>query len=486
MPFLLPPEPATDVVCVSISIPNTEQDIRNFLGQLLTLSFWFNYERTGTDLGKQVADTWRDAMAEVLIGACMIVRQDPENPCILQTSTDDGDTWTEFADITLCVDSDYIRSLIAGDTSLQQYIASIANQTLYPSGTQGEVASILTTDIISPRPDCDLDNIFGMSTGLVDLLNQVSEDILELFVTAFATPSRLGDIIEAIPGVGELPIDDILQMTEKMAEAINDAYQAAYDTQLRDDFRCDLFCIAQDTCELTIEDARDYFQGKLANTVSNADFNQVIEDIILNNWLGEQSVYVMHWLILQTIIFGGEILGIDHNRIAIQINALFNDPDPDWSILCACATEWQVTFDFTIDEQGWSVVGSNGNYVPGTGFRSVNNSSNESRNYFQYDTALGEYHVTRATVVGTWAGDSSPSYMSNSLLGGDGSGGNVLLGRNTFSSTPDSDVIDMDSDGDEFMRWQTYATGFSPTPSNASIYTITHLTIRGTGVNPFL
>ena len=58
MSFLLPESPAESYTCVSIEIPNTQQDVRNFLGQLLMLSQWFQYERTGNDLGKQVADTW--------------------------------------------------------------------------------------------------------------------------------------------------------------------------------------------------------------------------------------------------------------------------------------------------------------------------------------------------------------------------------------------------------------------------------------------
>src|SRR5680860_1884587 len=111
MPWLLPPEPATNYVCVSISIPDTPQDIRNFIGSILDLSQWFNYERTGTTLGADVARTWLETLNNLLIGACMTVRQDPENPCILQESIDSGETWQNWADITQCVNAGYIANL---------------------------------------------------------------------------------------------------------------------------------------------------------------------------------------------------------------------------------------------------------------------------------------------------------------------------------------------------------------------------------------
>lgn len=265
-----------------------------------------------------------------------------------------------------------ILNCIETNDDIRRAIAQ-ASRSLYPTGTTPEQEGILQMDVFSGQPDCDNDKIFGATTGLTDLLNQISEDIFEILVDASNRFAQVGALIEAIPGVGELPFDDILQFVEQMADDIDQAYESAYDTQLRDDFRCALFCIAVNNgCELTIEDCRDWFQGQIVASVTNTDMDTVINDIIANNWIGEQSVYVMHWLILNTIIFGGEILGIDASRLVVQISALFNDPDPDWAILCDdCG--WTSVLDFTTTDFTslitWRVCDSLdlGQWVDGTG-----------------------------------------------------------------------------------------------------------------------
>lgn len=373
MPFLLPDAPAQDFICVKLEIPNTEQDIRNFLGQLLTLGQWFNYERTGNDLGKQVADTWRTSLANCLIGACMNVRQDPENPCMLQSSDDGGETWVDWADITLCVNSDYIQSLIEGNTSLQQTIAQYAN-----GATAGiydpEKQSILNTSFVQGQSPCDNDNIYGMCLQLTVLLNTVSENLLDIFVAGLQQAGNLGDLIEAIPMVGELPFDDILQFLEKVATQINSAYQAAYDTQLQEDISCEFFCAAQVDCELTFEMARDIIKSHIANPVTAQDFFTLVNDMIANNWFGDQAVWVFFYFILETIIYGGEILGQDVNRFARTVATYFNDPNSDWSTLCTdCG--WTYQCDFTTANCGWypfvnpaPYTANDGVYVANTGW----------------------------------------------------------------------------------------------------------------------
>lgn len=252
-----------------------------------------------------------------------------------------------------CVDlCELILECIQTTPELQQ---AIATYSLTPNIniTTPENPGILGTNILPAPVDCDLDSIFGMTLQFADFLNTLSEDVLELFVTAFAAPGRLGDLIEAIPVIGELPADDILQSLEKIATQVNDSYQAAYDSQIREDIACALFCIAQEGCELTFEGARDWFQDQIVEEVSNLDFATVMNDIIANNWLGEQSIYLMHWFLLDAMIFGTEVLGIDHNRMLKTISTFYNDPNPDWSLLCECTGLWAYNSDFPTGEEGW-------------------------------------------------------------------------------------------------------------------------------------
>lgn len=293
-----------------------------------------------------------------------------------------------------------ILDCINSTPEIQQAIAAYAG-TFQPSTDQGEQQEILDTDFVQGQAPCDNDNLFGLTTGLTDLLNQMAEDLLEILVNAPAALGRVGDIIEAIPVVGLLPFDDILQFSEKLATQVNDAYQAAYDTQIRDDFRCDLFCIAQDTCTLTIEQARDYFKDKITATVSDTDFLTIVNDILANNWLGEQSIYMMNWLILDTIIFGGEFLGIDHNRIATQIAALFNDPDSDWQILCTQCVDWVWDSDFANSQNIWvpttDSYGDNADWTFGIGWESVDKQVSATQFMRQQQIETPEFTPTTIT-----------------------------------------------------------------------------------------
>ena len=298
--------------------------------------------------------------------------------------------------MTLC---DAVLDCILDTDEIQQAIASYSNSSAITETTP-ENQTILDTDIFQSQGPCDNDNIYGMTVQLTAFLNAVSEDILEVFVTAFAVPGRLGDIIEAIPGVGSLPFDDILQFMEKLAEQVNDAYQSAYDIQIAEDISCALFCIAQGDCTLTMEDARDWFQQQLTESVENTDFLTVANDIIANNWLGEQSIYVMHWLILDTIIFGGEMLGVDVNRLTTTIASYFNDPDSDWSTLCLeCqwTQKWLAGDGNPVDDD-WVI--STGAYNGVTEEIDWANWSASSNGIVTRYTFTGSFNITRVHLTG--------------------------------------------------------------------------------------
>lgn len=385
-------------------------------------------------------------------------------------------------DVELC---ELILNCINNTESIQQAIAGYSLGSAI-SETTPENATILASDFVQEQ-GCDDDNLFGMTTGLTDFLNQVSEDILEILVTAPAALGRLGDLISAIPVVETLPLDEALQFAEKLATQVNDAYQAAYDTQIRDDFRCELFCIAQENCELTMEQTRNYFKDKITNAVSNTDFLTIANDIIANNWLGEQSIYMMHWMILDTFIFGGEILGIDHNRVVYQVAAMFNDPDPDWAILCAsCVETWEYSIDFTLTPgftDGWAVGNWGDGWVLNDGFQSQHASSAQENNYLNL-TFPQESTVTY--IEFTFASSDHTNFDSTS--GGFITGGYILdgSGTETHRETSSNKAINTTYviyDGTPIQA-DVIRTQNNPYLATGKWY-ITGCTIRGEGVDPY-
>lgn len=394
-----------------------------------------------------------------------------------------------------------ILQCIESTPELQQAIGKYS-LTSGATGTTPQQDSILDIDFVNGQIDCDNDKLYGMCLQLTDFLNTVSEDILEQFVTAFAVPSRLGDAIEAIPLIGELPLDDILQALEKLAEQINDAYQAGYDTQIREDISCALFCLAKDNCQLSFRDARDYFGGKLIVPINDTDFNTMIEDIVANNWLGEQSIYVMHWLILNVFIFGGEITGIDADRALVTVSTFFNDPNPDWSILCTdCG--WLYTNNWVSSEDGWIFPDNGGfdapvgNWVNGLGFTSDDVQVNTTQYWrgcaIGYDFAAPTtvtrlnalYNLTKGSY--SIANTAFAVYVIGRLGGEDGtivfyepiSIADAINGSNQVIEWVGEEEVD-------FVEIGIRSSQSDPSEAYSGSCRIVAGTVEGTGVNPFL
>jgi len=93
----------TDTVCFRVNVPNDEAYISAFKGALLDLAQWVYWARDDAHTGVLAARRGKQMWEEISDCTMPDVRQNPLNPCILQKSND-GVTWTDFADISLCVD----------------------------------------------------------------------------------------------------------------------------------------------------------------------------------------------------------------------------------------------------------------------------------------------------------------------------------------------------------------------------------------------
>lgn len=348
MPFLLPSAPADDSVCVVLSIPNTEQDIANFLGQLYELGQVYNYDRGDNYLRNAVARSWWDAPNSVVVNGCTMIRQNTIDPCKLEQSFDGGETWSEWADITQCVNADYISSVISGNQALRDTIAYIS-QGSSSNNSSTEQPTSLFAQLIGGQAGCTNDHVYGMVVQFVDFLNSLSEDIVQIVSNNASIAGRLGDAIEAIPAIGELPFDDAFQLVESVLEDWQEGYDASYTETIRQELICDLYCIAAENCELTMEAARNYFLSKLIGFVTFTVQLDFWQSVNVYSWAGTASIYGLHLAILQAMIFGGEIAGQNTNKIVQIVQAFFNDPDSDWETLCdecPSGADWSYYVDF--------------------------------------------------------------------------------------------------------------------------------------------
>lgn len=389
-----------------------------------------------------------------------------------------------------------ILDCINSTPALQQAIADYSLGSAIDGATV-EDSTILASNIVSDQGGCNNDNIYGMTIQLVQFVNSINEDILELFVNAPFAAGRLGDIIEAIPGIGELPFDDMLQFADNFLEDINDAYQSAYTVSLEQEMACDLFCLAQDNnCTLTWEQARDYYADKTAVLLDTTDWSKFVEDLIANNWIGTTTVYVMYYLFFQTLIYGGEILGQNSEKVNNIIASMFNDPDPDWNINCdPCVSTWQHTFDFTVSDGGFYVVApagadALGQYVASTGWSTSDGLFANPDHYGRAVSIRKDFTTSNITKVemaynyvkGTWA-------ATGTALSVNARTGNTV----EMSFTKDSDTVSNGNGQSDEVNGDVNADNIrlllNSSRVNSQNYDgsalITSCTVHGTGTNPF-
>lgn len=374
MPFLLPDSPATNTVCVSIKIPDTPQDVRNFLGQLLTLSQWFNYEKTGTNLGKLVADTWRDANESVLIGVCegMIVRQNEMNPCILESSVDNGENWVQFADITSCVNDAFMQNGIIDAINNSELVRdSITNVTIRNIYSEGIAENWMYTALSDLS--CNEDNLFGYVTALWEFIHLSNLDLLEQIEEASNQFEVMNTLAKVIPLFEQLPVSDALTWIGDLGSYNKTAYESSYTVIIGQQIACDLFCIALDNeCSLTMELVWEYLVEKFGGLnfpTLGATFLEMITFMFTANYPNDRIVYLWSLVQLGIVFIGAEFLGLNTvNVYGIQAQA--GDPSNDWTLLCDPCNPpiTEQCFNFVGQTDGWSESSSTGEFIP-SGYR---------------------------------------------------------------------------------------------------------------------
>jgi len=374
-----------------------------------------------------------------------------------------------------------IIDCIESTPALQQAIATYGNSSPVATDTTESQAG-LDVDIIESQVGCDNDNIFGMTTGFTDLWNDLSVDLIQIALDATSLAGRLGDIIEAIPGIGVLPFDDIAQFGEAWLDDIVTAYDAAYTVALRNQIRCDLFCIATETCELTMEQIRDYFYDELNETVSFTDFGTFVSELVTLNLVGQATVWGIHLFLAQMMIYGESVFGLDFTKIYQVINSLFNDDDPDWATLCTnCVWQenWLNTYGTpTVD--GWVI--DTGTYQAGADEITegvLSGSSNGVR--VEYTFAMGDNDRLVQIELGYDVVTASDRTTYIQLF--DDLGGTVFKEEIVLNGTQSGTLV---WNGNEqiaenyILRLQTVRNS-----NFAGHSTMTHMEVKGSGDNPF-
>lgn len=263
-------------------------------------------------------------------------------------------------EIVDCIENDPATSL-----ALQQFLAQNGYGT--GSGTP-DTPTIYTQNPLmvdgASLPTCDNDMLFGAISQLVELMNSTLTDIFEQIEVQTNYIERTQLLLSGIPLVGLLPIDEFIDFADQVIGSLAENYAAQYNNTIRDEYRCDLFCLVKDTCELDFQTFADYFMSRVGQTITIENISAAIEWFVTGVWTGAQVVHAAHALICQFLAYGSQFFNLDMAWLGRAVTSALNDPDPDWLTLCTeCGGDFpQLVLGWCNDGNTWgNLVQENAN-----------------------------------------------------------------------------------------------------------------------------
>lgn len=462
------PSPVNPVstICFRITIPDAVPYRAALVGVLAELTQWYAWDhaRGVNDCPdcEEAAQLWSAALA----GSSYSLDCEDTLDCI---------------DIIPCIETDVdvrkaITDAVLSSPDMTEYITNIINN------TGGIVPNQNNQNLLKPDA-CDKDAIFAQASTVVQLLHDITEDIFEAVEVGTNALERAELLINILGGgTRALIADTILQWADIMAETVQEEYAGAYDTALYDELRCELFCRVDDSCVMTIKDVHNFYSDKFSGALPNNiwDSLKAIADFqILGDFPGDTVIYSMHLLIINLIMAGDNVLGIDFSRLGLRVIAAAATPDPTWETLCEdCAEvpnirlevypgypEDMLEFISNVGENSWWRVHrrGTGHYVTGA-YRSVGLIPFyilESRD------AYGLYWNDNGNQVssGTYGMDEMPCYLPTTFL--------ITIGGPSYPG--EDDTIEILVSRESCPVWEiqfTWGTIVSETPTQVVLSSV--------------
>lgn len=172
----------------------------------------------------------------------------------------------------------------------------------------------------------------------VEALTNVNEFIAQFGEEIVALATRSNPKVLAIATIVSLTS----QFIEQVIDTIAEAYEANYTAGVRQEILCDLFCLTQDTCSLSINDIYDYHASKLS--LENIfTINELLEFIATGVFTGDLVVhafFVFQLGMMQKIdgavgfLSAGNISSFASDALKKTILASSDEINNDWIVFC--------------------------------------------------------------------------------------------------------------------------------------------------------
>lgn len=367
------------------------------------------------------------------------------------------------------------------------------SQYLIDNGYRQEAGNPASPDIYTENPllidgstivGCDNDNLFGAISQFIEFIDKRLTDLFEILETETNVVERSQIIAEAIPISDSLGVDSVAAAFDQAVEEISEGYAAVFTTELYDEYRCDLFCIGKDTCEMSFQTIADYFNDRIANAPPAGQFAEYIEWLITGDFAGTQIADAAFSIVFSALAYGSSALGMNMERLMQSMVSALNDPNSDWNVLCECGDAWCKVFDFDIDNGGWQ-----------SGTRAAGWTASYTDPYW---TKSGNPQVTFEFEIPITVGSIITGISVNTEMirtsGSDSSPGWVWLDHNisTFN-----EVWRQNSNANTHVRqdYSNQALNYTIAKGKLSLavnvaggaheHRVYSVTLRGTGDNPF-
>lgn len=256
---------------------------------------------------------------------------------------------------------DEILNCLQTNPSIQEFLTEFVGNSV--EGVKGKPLSEnqRTTPLQNNAGDCDLDTLWGSCLYTVQILNRLNQDFFEQIEALTNNQEMLAYVVGAIPILETLPIDEFIELADKVREFVAETYAAGYDVDYEQELACGLFCDARaNECTLDMNVLTNFFFARAQEVAGFEDAFQTAITIVraMASWeevLGEQIVDTMMAANVGFMSFLNSSFGMDFGTFSLQAKA--GIPDDDWQALCtdcdygACYT--QVASEATLIDGSW-------------------------------------------------------------------------------------------------------------------------------------
>lgn len=248
--------------------------------------------------------------------------------------------------------------------------------------SQGEQSAYDPPNVVDPCADENKNKMWGAVNALVDFINGQNLKFIARIAEAVSAPEQIANAIEAVPILGGLPFDNLLEMVTIVGENLGAAYESEVDDVFLTTVKCEFFCFGVNQgCQLSVNDFGEVIAPHVTPSVDLAvtTLTDLLTLTVFGNLTGTGLFWWLAYFQMLLASLGAEMLGVKTLEYYAMVGRA-GDPDTDWEIFCLdCAEpeEWCYYWDFTSGQQGWDLDTSGSpaqqvsHYSAGNGFYGV-------------------------------------------------------------------------------------------------------------------